>query len=254
MKFASLGSGSKGNSTLVYSDDTYIMVDCGFSAKETSARLGKIGLDPTKINAIVLTHEHGDHVKGAGTFSRRYKTPIWSTFGTYQKAKLGKLPAIHYISPHGGSFQIKNINVTPYAVPHDAKEPCQYIFQSDHKKLAILTDIGCITPHILKHLQHIDGLLLEANHDYQMLQRGTYPPSVKKRVSGNMGHLNNMQTIELLKQLDYQRLKTLVIGHLSAQNNCVDMVSNEIKKAITALQSPFNILTQDAPSQWFLVA
>ena len=253
MKFASLGSGSRGNATIVYSQDTYIMVDCGFSAKEATQRLGQIGLNPIKINAILLTHEHGDHVKGAGAFSRRYKTPIWSTFGTYQQAKLGKLPAIHYISPHGGHFKIKNIEVMPYAVPHDAKEPCQYTFQAENKKLAILTDIGCITPHILKHLADLNGLLVEANHDPKMLQRSAYPPSVRKRVASNMGHLNNMQTVELLKKMNYEHLKTLVIGHLSEQNNQVEMVHDEIKKVVSAFQQPFKILQQDVPSEWFQV-
>ncbi len=254
MKFASLGSGSKGNATIISSGKTHLMLDCGFGIKEVTRRLGQTGLDPSKITALLLTHEHSDHVKGAGPFTRRYKTPIWATFGTLHSAKLGEIPAIHYINSNAGSFRIGDIKVTPYTIPHDAREPCQYIFQAKHKKLAILTDVGFITPHIIQQLQQLDALLLEFNHDTQMLKQSIYPRMLKERIGGNMGHLNNIQAVELLNQISLSQLQTLVLGHLSEKNNTSDLVLKIVDqiKALAHLKPA--VLQQNKPSEWFYIS
>jgi len=253
MKFVSLGSGSKGNATIVSSGKTNLMIDCGFGIKEASQRLGKVGLDPTKINALLLTHEHSDHVKGAGAFVRRYKTPIWATVGTIRKAKLGEIPALHYINSNVGSFQIADIKVTPYTIPHDAIEPCQYYFTANHKKMAILTDVGFITPHIIESLQNLNALLLEFNHDIDLLNKGPYPRSLKNRVAGKMGHLNNNQAALLLQEINHTGLKTLVLGHLSEQNNNPELVLQAIQRIVRSLGVTPHILGQQKPSEWFFV-
>ncbi len=230
MRFASLGSGSKGNATLVQLGGTCVMIDCGFSLKETEARLRRYGLEATQIDAILITHEHGDHVRGAGPLSRKYDIPLWTTRGTYSKAVLGKLPILNFLDVHE-SFVVKDLAIQPYPVPHDAREPCQFVFTDGQQRLGMLTDVGMITPHIEAQLDGCDALLLECNHDELMLEQGPYPRSVKQRVAGRLGHLNNMQTAALLDKLEHSRLKHLVIAHLSEQNNTPELACDALVEA-----------------------
>ena len=218
MRFASLGSGSKGNATLVQAGATCVMIDCGFSLKETEARLARHGLRAAELDAILITHEHGDHVRGAGPLARKYGIPLWTTRGTHGKAVLGDLPVLNYLDVQQ-SFGIGDLAIQPYPVPHDAREPCQFVFSDGQRRFGMLTDAGMITPHIEAQLAGCDALLLECNHDPRMLEQGPYPPSLKQRVGGRLGHLSNGQSAELLARLDASKLKHLAIGHLSEQNN-----------------------------------
>ena len=218
LRFASLGSGSKGNATLIESGATRILVDCGFSLAETEMRLHRLGCPPQSLTAILVTHEHGDHASGVGRLSRRYNIPVWLTVGTYHAMRDIRFAQTHYINVHQ-SLPIHDLLVFPFPVPHDAREPCQFVFSDGNRRVGLLTDVGSHTPLITQMLQNLDALLLECNYDAQMLADGAYPPSLKSRVAGRYGHLDNCQSSDLLKQLDVSRLQHLVGMHLSENNN-----------------------------------
>lgn len=222
MRLASLGSGSRGNSTLIEWSGGALLLDCGFSMKEAVARLARLGKTPQQLNAIVVTHEHSDHIKGVAALARRFDLPVYMTPGTYHSRDLGEIPRLNLIHA-ASSFVINGLRVEPVAVPHDAREPVQYIFVSDQYRLGVLTDLGCISPHVEECYQNCDALVLEANHDPRMLAGGPYPPSLKQRVGGQWGHLSNEQAAGFLARVDTTRLKHLVIAHISQQNNTLDL-------------------------------
>lgn len=249
MRFASIGSGSKGNATLVQWQDTLIMVDCGFSAKEVDARLARIGLSGKQLSGIVVTHEHGDHISGVGVLARKYQLPVWMTVGTAKKFRGGKLPELNYYHGHE-SFSIGEITIQPFTVPHDAREPCQLVFENGQHKLGILTDVGSITPHIIEMLDACDALMLECNHDVEMLARGPYPLSLKERVGGRLGHLSNKQAAELLLQMDHSRLQHLVAMHLSEQNNSETLARGALCEVLNCEQDWIAIANQEHGFSW----
>ncbi len=218
MRFAILGSGSKGNATLVQQGNTRVLVDCGFSAVEVERRLLRVGCDPADIDALLLTHEHGDHLRGACAFAARHGSRLFLTHGTARSCgDVSGLP-VAYIAADS-SFTLGDLEVQAYTVPHDADEPCQYVFSNGASRIGMLSDCGRITPHIVDRLQGCDALLLESNHDIQMLMGGAYPQSLKQRISGDFGHLSNDQACALLRQVDCSRLSHIVAIHLSEQNN-----------------------------------
>ncbi len=223
MQFSSLGSGSKGNGTLIRYEDCTILVDCGFTLKQTLKRLERLNVSAEQLDAIVVTHEHSDHLSGVGPLARKYKLPVYMTTATYRSRNIGVLPELTLIKNYL-PFSIKSIHITPVAVPHDASEPAQFVFEANDLRLGILTDLGSITPHVEMHYQACDGLVLEANHDSLMLASGAYPPSLKQRVGGAWGHLNNRQAADFLTRVDRDRLKQLVIAHISHQNNSLALV------------------------------
>lgn len=251
LRFALLGSGSSGNSMVVQSHNTLLMVDCGFTIKETVKRLAVLGIRPEALDAILVTHEHGDHLSGVAPFSRRYQTPVWMTCGTFAAARDKKLPHYHLFHAHE-SFSMGDIDVTPFPVPHDAREPCQFVFQQT-KRLAIATDLGMSTPHVVSTLQGCDGLVLEANHDCDMLRDGPYPPSLQRRVGGVYGHLNNRQAVEILRQCQAEKLSHLVLAHLSDKNNAPEAVRKAFEPALLGFEGTFTIADQDAPSAWLVL-
>lgn len=221
MRFASLGSGSAGNATLVEAGETRLLLDCGFSVKDTVQRLARLQLAPEQLTGILVTHEHDDHARGAFKLAARYQIPVWLTHGTYRMCERylpSQAVTVKLIDAHT-SFALQDIEVHPYPVPHDAREPAQFVFTDGAHKLGVLTDVGSVTPHIVAMLQACDGLLLECNHDLEMLRTGPYAHSLKKRVGGWLGHLDNQSSAQLLSQLDNSRLKHLVAAHLSEKNN-----------------------------------
>lgn len=215
-----LGSGSEGNALLLQSGDTLVLMDCGFSTAETVARLARLGLDPGRINGIVVTHEHSDHVSGVSRLARQYGLPVWMTHGTLRaQLQQGDAPEqVCEIDPHA-PFAVGEVEVHPYIVPHDAAEPVQYVFSAGGARLGVLTDAGCATPHIEAMLTGLDALVLECNHDAEMLANGSYPYFLKQRVGGRLGHLSNAQSAQLLARLDTRRLQHIVAAHLSRKNN-----------------------------------
>jgi phosphoribosyl 1,2-cyclic phosphodiesterase len=231
LRFASLGSGSRGNATLVEVAGTCVMVDCGFSVSETKRRLARLGKTPDDITAILVTHEHSDHIGGVAAFARRFATPVWMTAGTSVAHADTEVPCLDWFSGHA-PFAIGDLHVTPFPVPHDAREPCQFVFSDGAARLGILTDTGSITTHIRQLLDGCDALLLECNHDAALLANGPYPPLLKRRVGGRLGHLSNAQAAQLLDDLDTGALRHLVAAHLSDKNNRPELARAALAAAL----------------------
>jgi len=227
VKLASLGSGSKGNATLVASNDAVLMVDCGFTMREACARLAACNVQPEQLAAILVTHEHGDHVLGVLPLARKFNIPVYLSVGTQLAMQAtGRHNFQNVEVCHvrlGEPFSVAGLEVFPVAVPHDAREPCQYVFHHQGKQVGVLTDLGDITPHIIETYRHCDVMLLEFNHDVAMLAEGPYPYSLKQRVGGRLGHLNNQQAAHLLHHVEQQKLQHLVLSHISEQNNHPDL-------------------------------
>ncbi len=253
LRFASLGSGSKGNATLIESGnndkDTRILLDCGFSTKEVENRLAKLGRTAQSITAIVITHEHSDHVSGAGRLSRKYNIPVWLTVGTSHACRDNDFHSTHYIDSHN-DFEINDINLHPFPVPHDAREPCQFVFSDGASRLGIVTDLGYFTPHIIKHLNKLDSLLLECNYDEAMLLNGAYPQSLKRRVHGSKGHLDNKHASDLLKKLNVDKLKNIIGVHVSEKNNTEEYAINALCNGLGCEQSAVSLASQSEGFSW----
>ena len=231
MRFASLGSGSKGNSTLVATADTLLMIDCGFSSRQVKLRMERLGVNPAQLDAILVTHEHSDHSSGVAGLSRKYELPVYMTHGTASTNRVADAFSVECFNA-GASFVIGDIDVAAVPVPHDAREPCQYRLASSECSLGVLTDLGSITSHVIDSYRDCDGMLLEFNHDVGMLEEGDYPVALKRRVGGDWGHLNNEQAAGFLHAIDSGRLRYLAVAHISENNNCR-------QKAEQALSSVF---------------
>ena len=249
VRFASLGSGSKGNATLIDNGCTCVVIDLGFTIKEAVRRLSRLGLMPQDVDAILVTHEHADHIHGVAGFARKFGTPVYLTPGTYQKKKMGELPVLNKINCHG-SFEVGSLAITPVAVPHDAKEPCQFLVTSNNITVGVLTDLGHITPHVRERYHECDALLLECNHDLEMLQDGPYPYQLKQRVGGDYGHLNNVQAAELLDTLNLERLRHLVISHISGENNLPDLARDALQPLLSGWAGSLVVAGQEEGFEW----
>ena len=252
MQFASLGSGSRGNATLIKHNSTILLVDCGFSLRETETRLARVNISADMIDAILVTHEHGDHIRGVGAFARKHKTPVWMTHGTSRATTLGVIPDGNEIII-GERIKLGDIEVTPYSVPHDASEPCQFLFSSGEQKLGLLTDTGMITPYIIEMLSGVNALLLECNHDIEMLADGEYPPHLKMRVGSDYGHLNNAQAAELLQRMDSSKLATIVAMHISEKNNDPILARQALAEALDWDSDDIHIAHQAEGFDWMSV-
>lgn len=250
MKFASLGSGSAGNCTVIVAGENVVLVDCGFGVRETERRLQKIGLCANQVTAIIVTHEHTDHIKGVPALNRKYHMPVYMTRGTFLAREYGIMPNVVLID-NFEPFVLGALSVEPVAVPHDAKEPAQFVFCYQSHRLGVLTDLGFITPHVIDAFSGCDALLIEANHDLTMLSMGPYPASLKSRVSSNYGHLNNHQAAELLDSICLKRLRHLVVGHISIKNNTQDLAQQAISPMLSHLND-LNVLyaCQDEGFDW----
>ncbi len=252
LQFASLGSGSKGNATLVKHRGSLLMVDCGFSIKETERRLQLLGHSPKDLRAILVSHEHGDHIKGVGPLARKYGTPVYASHGTALHRDLQKGVDLRLLSSQR-ALSIDNLSIRSVAVPHDAREPYQFIFHGAKKSFGLLTDLGSITPHVTEQYRACDALMLECNHDSRMLAVGPYPSSLKRRVGGQWGHLNNQQAANLLSYLELERLQHLVISHISAQNNTVELARAAIS-AVFGDRDGLALAQQDQGFDWLSVS
>ncbi|MGK2913974.1 MAG: MBL fold metallo-hydrolase [Porticoccaceae bacterium] len=252
MRFASLGSGSKGNGTLVEWRDTCLLVDCGFSVRETERRLRRLGRRPDELTAILVTHEHGDHIGGVMPLARRYDIAVVMSAGTAQAAGIDGGRNKPRLLDGDREFCVGELGVTPVAVPHNARQPVQYVFRNGRHTLGLLTDLGSITPNVVESYQRCDGLLLEANHDAALLADGIYPPSLKQRVGGPWGHLNNGQAAEFLGSIDRGRLQALVLGHISQQNNLPDLVAAEVAPWIAGVNR-VSYACQDQGFSWLIL-
>jgi phosphoribosyl 1,2-cyclic phosphodiesterase len=251
MRFASLGSGSEGNALVVQHGHTCVLMDCGFTLAETEVRLSRMGLEAGQISGIVVTHEHGDHISGVARLARKYSIPVWLTHGTLraQYSVLAGLSNLTEIIPQD-AFAIGDLQVQPYPVPHDAAEPVQYVFNDGARRLGVLTDTGCATPHIETTLDGCDALVLECNHDAVMLANGDYPYPVKQRVGGRLGHLSNADAASLLARLDTGRLQHIVAAHLSRKNNLPQLAVRALSGVLNCAEDWIAVATQDGGLGW----
>jgi len=246
VRVASLGSGSRGNGTLIEDGDTCLLVDLGFSIKETLIRLERLSKSPADIDAILVTHEHADHLNGVASFASKYDLPVRMTAGTAWRADC----AVTRINCHQ-SFVIGSIGVQPVPVPHDAREPSQFVFTGQHQeRVGLLTDIGHITPHVQQQYASCDVLLLECNYDTQMLVNGPYPQRLKQRVSGTQGHLSNDQAAELLCSVQRDRLAHLVLSHISEKNNLPSLATAVARDALGDWQGDLQVSDQRLGTPW----
>ena len=230
MRFASLGSGSEGNALLVEcgagSRPVRLLVDCGFGLRELQRRLQTVALAADALDAILLTHEHGDHVSGVFKLAAASGAVVFATRGTLDAARTLLEAACRKDRPLACvpidpdvPFEVEGVRLLPMAVPHDAREPVQFIIDDGHRRMASLTDLGHPSPHVVRSLTKLDALVLECNHDPQLLAASDYPPALKRRVAGAWGHLSNQEAAQLLDAIDQSRLHTIVAAHLSRQNN-----------------------------------
>ncbi len=229
MMLASLGSGSKGNATLVRCENTCVLIDCGYSLLQFEKRMQNFSISANEISAILVTHEHSDHGAGILKLARKYSIPIWTTVGTARALSLDEYQVISGGVEYSIGDDLKVLAVT---VPHDAAEPVQFVFTqiSSGRKLGVLTDTGHITAHMKQAYDGLHGLLLEFNYDEVMLQKGPYPPGLKRRISGLRGHLSNTQSLDMLQQIDTSQLDCLIAGHISEKNNSVDIVDGLLQQ------------------------
>ena len=249
MRFASLGSGSAGNALIVEAGATRLMLDCGFALRQTLQRLARIGLAPEDLSGIVVTHEHGDHVSGVFSFAGRFGIPVWLTHGTWNVVGKGYTGEVHFLDSHV-PFAIGDIAVSPFPVPHDAREPAQFVFSDGARRLGVITDTGSSTPHIEAMLSGCDALVLECNHDAGLLAGGNYPPSLKARIGGPYGHLDNATSAALLAALDNSRLKHIVAAHLSLQNNTAELAVLALAGALSCAPEWVGVATQEEGFAW----
>ncbi|MGA7750787.1 MAG: MBL fold metallo-hydrolase [Gallionella sp.] len=251
MRFASLGSGSEGNALLVAVGQTQVLMDCGFGLQDTLMRMARLGVSPEQLSGIVVTHEHGDHINGVARLARKFNLPVWLTHGTLrsQAKAFGDIANIREIDPHV-AFAIGGIEVIPYPVPHDAAEPVQFVFSDGARRLGVLTDTGCSTAHIEQTLSGCHALVLECNHDSEMLMDSDYPYSLKQRVGGRFGHLNNQEAADILTRLDMGRLQHLIAAHLSRRNNTPALAVRALSAAAKCDESWVGVATQEEGFAW----
>ena len=250
MRFASLGSGSSGNGLVVECGTTRVLMDCGFGLGEARARLERVGLAPGQLAGILVTHEHDDHMGGVAKLAKRHAIPVYLTRGAAQWLP-PDFPAVlvRLIDSHT-PFAIDALEVQPFTVPHDAREPVQFAFSDGDARLGVATDLGCITQHVVDMLSRCTALVVECNHDLDMLMGGPYPASLKHRVAGRFGHLDNHCARQLVEAVDRSRLRHLIAAHLSKQNNTPALAVDALAKGAGCEESWVGVATQEDGFAW----
>ena len=244
MKLCSIASGSSGNCIFAGSENTSLLVDAGISGKRIEFGLNEIDRTTAEIDGILITHEHSDHIKGLGVVARKYKIPIYATAGTIeammQSGSLGKMPeGIFCEICEDEPCMINDILVYPFAVSHDAAQPVGFRLENNGQKIGIATDMGQYDDYIIENLQNLDALLLESNHDVNMLQVGRYPYYLKRRILGSKGHLSNESAGRLLCRLLHDNLKKVLLGHLSQENNYEALAFETVCSEVTMGDNPY---------------
>jgi phosphoribosyl 1,2-cyclic phosphodiesterase len=256
VRFCSLGSGSGGNALLVGSAKLgYVLLDCGFSVKELEARLATKAVHPHDLRAILVTHEHADHIGSAYAFAAKHALPVVMSSGTAKatQAKADKSGysshAIRRIYDGEVLMDYAGLTITAFSVPHDSAEPLQFTFHDGQRKLGVLTDIGMSTPHVLDALAACHSLVLECNHDEQMLKDGPYSQTLKVRVGGNWGHLSNRVAAQMLSELQHPQLRQVIAAHLSRQNNLPELAHAALAEVLGDKDS-ITCATQSEGFEW----
>ena len=256
MQFCSLGSGSQGNSFLVRHDNSCILIDCGFGLAETEKRLERHQVNPNDINAILLTHEHEDHVKGAFSLSNKYELPIYLTHGTYRMCEKRNKSSFNIdfkFIVNKKIFNINNLSITPITVPHDAREPVQFKFVTKESNFAIITDLGFGSEYLLRSISNLNSIVIECNHEDTMLNESDYPESLKNRIGSKYGHLNNKEAARILQSIKKNNLNFIGAAHLSEKNNDPNLVKRDLSSAVSKDESFIKIIDQDDGLNWTTV-
>jgi phosphoribosyl 1,2-cyclic phosphodiesterase len=261
VRFASLGSGSEGNALLVEgaAGAGCVLIDCGFGLREAERRLRALGREPAQIDAILVTHEHGDHVGGVFRLAHRHRIPVHLTHGTLRA--VGSLVPADFdrasllrTFDSAGTFECVGLRIEPVAVPHDAREPVQYVLDDGHVRLGVLTDLGHGSAHVVRALSRLDALVLECNHDLGLLEANRrYTAALKRRIGGQWGHLGNREAARILASIDRSRLRTVVAAHLSRQNNRPDLARTALASVFDDDPSALQVADQDSGIGWITV-
>lgn len=253
-RFASLGSGSEGNGLVFEAASTRVLLDCGFNARDCTARLARIGLQPSELSGIIVTHEHSDHAGGVFPLARRFGLTVWLTHGTLAALREADAAVDRDVTCRSvdglTAFSIGDALIQPFTVSHDAREPVQYVLSDGALRLGVLTDTGCSTPHIEATLSGCDALVLETNHDIEMLRNGVYPSWLKERVSGRFGHLDNTASARLLGALDRSNMRHVIAAHLSRRNNTVDLARDALVAVLGCEPGWVGMADQDSGFDW----
>ena len=255
MQFSLLGSGSSGNALLVSTPDTRILIDCGLSVRQLRLRAAALGEAIENIDAVFVTHEHGDHCLGLGTLARQCGVPVFMTPGTLANLpkKVGVLPTVTPFEA-GESVEIGAVRVGSFSVTHDAADPVGYCIESNGTKLGIACDLGLVTNLVRLQLEGSHALILESNHCPRMLQNSSYPPAIQQRIAGNMGHLSNQNACSLLSSILHDRLQLVVLVHISEQNNSPELAVSMATRALNGHPAELHVAPQDRPTRLFTVA
>jgi phosphoribosyl 1,2-cyclic phosphodiesterase len=254
VRFASLGSGSQGNALIVESGRTRLLLDCGFPVRECQLRLARFGLTASDLSGIIVTHEHGDHGDGVFPLSRRFGLPVWLTHGTLTAMREGGKDIdsegeLNLIDAHN-AFAVGDLRVQPFTVPHDAREPVQFVLSDGARRLGVLTDTGCTTAHVEASLSGCDALVLECNHDLDMLINGNYPSALKARIGGRLGHLDNGASAAILGAIDRSRLKHVIAAHLSQTNNTPELARAALAAVLNCETDWVSVASQEEGFGW----
>ena len=245
MRLCSIASGSSGNCIYVGSDSTHLLVDTGISKKRIEESLAELEVKGEELNGILITHEHSDHIQGLGVFCRKYEVPIYATRGTIAGIcackTLGKMPdgLFHEIASDE-TFDIGDLTVKPFSISHDANEPTGFRIEKEKKAVAVATDLGIYDDYIVENLKGLDAVVLEANHDIHMLEVGPYPYPLKRRVLGDHGHLSNELSGRLLCSILHDKMKYIMLGHLSRENNFPELAYETVKLEVTMSNAPYD--------------
>lgn len=254
MRVCLLASGSKGNSLFVESGDTKLLVDAGLSCRETIARLENLGVSGSDLHGIIVTHEHNDHIRGAGTIARKYKVPVFLSYAAAKEMSAHFRGAELVEFESGCSFTFRDVELDPFPITHDSADPVGFVIQSNEARIGIATDLGIVTRLVRDKLQNCRVLVLESNHDERMLADGPYPWHLKQRIKSRHGHLSNRESVELLSDLLHAGLEGVFLAHLSEINNHPEIAlaaTRELLAGRNDCSPDLHIGSQDLPSGIF---
>lgn len=244
MRFVSIASGSNGNCIYLGTDHSHILIDAGISCKRMNCGLQELGIRSDELDGIFITHEHSDHIQGLRVFSKKFGVPIYGTEKTLQEIaradKKGEIdPALYHPVQPDVAVTVGDMKVLPFSSSHDAADPVVYRVEGGGRSAAVVTDLGCFTDYTIAHLQNLDGVLLESNHDIRMLETGPYPYYLKRRILGDRGHLSNDTCGDLLNAILHDNMKHIFLGHLSKENNFEELAYETVKVSVTMAPTPY---------------
>lgn len=244
MDFFSVASGSSGNCICLGSDQCHVMIDAGISGKRIEEGMNTYDYTTSDMDGVLITHEHSDHIQGLGVVARKYGLPLYATKGTadaiLQSSSVGKIdPSLFHVIEAGKTFFIGNLEIYPMSISHDAADPVAYLVSDDRHRVGVVTDLGYYDADIVSHMEGLDALLLEANHDIHMLQVGAYPYPLKQRILGERGHLSNETSGQLLGQILHDGMQHILLGHLSKENNYDELAYETVRLEISLGDNPY---------------